>query len=238
MVKKGIKIGGFILGLTLLIALIQYEFAVKKSWEPWILPLSGSIIVLDPGHGGPDGGANSGDVLEKDIALDVSLKLRDYLQEQGALVQMTRTDDGDLASESTKGYSRRKSEDLKKRVQLINTSEADLFLSIHLNAIPSPKWSGAQTFYYNSYKENEELSKFIQDELRTSLENTTRKAKGINSVYLLKHAKKPGALVEVGFLSNPNERQLLISDKYQDKVAASIYQGILRYYSNETTPPD
>ncbi|MDF0727541.1 N-acetylmuramoyl-L-alanine amidase CwlD [Cytobacillus sp. S13-E01] len=236
--KKKLKIGGFITGFILLFVLFQYQFLDNDSLNPWNLPLTGKIIVLDPGHGGPDGGADSGDLFEKDISLKITLKIRDFLQEQGALVIMTRETDTDLATESTRGYSRRKVEDLKKRVNLINESDADLFISIHLNAIPSPKWSGAQTFYYRTYKENEDLAKYIQDELRTNLENTSRKAKSINSVYLLKNANKPGALVEVGFLSNETEKQLLVQEHYQEKVAASIYRGILRYASNETNPPD
>lgn len=77
------------------------------------------------------------------------------------------------------------------------------------------------------------LAKFIQDELRRNLENTDRKAKQMNTIYLMKHIDKPGALVEVGFLSNPDEARLLGTDEYQDKVAASIYNGILRYMTNE-----
>ncbi|WP_029761782.1 N-acetylmuramoyl-L-alanine amidase CwlD, partial [Geobacillus thermodenitrificans] len=208
-------------------------FSDLTSTKPWNLPLSGRIIVLDPGHGGPDGGAVGGEVVEKEIALNVAKKLRDYLQQQGALVLMTRETDRDLASPSTRGYSRRKTEDLRERTTFINKSDADLFISIHLNAIPSPRWRGAQTFYYGSLIENERLAKFIQAELRRNLENTHRVAKMIDTVYLLKHAKKPGALVEIGFLSNPDERELLASDHYQTQLAASIYKGVLRYFSNE-----
>ncbi len=218
------------------ILLFPSLFSDLTSTKPWNLPLSGRIIVLDPGHGGPDGGAVGGEVLEKEIALNVAKKLRDYLQQQGALVLMTRETDRDLASPSTRGYSRRKTEDLHERTLFINHSDADLFISIHLNAIPSPRWRGAQTFYYGSLIENERLAKFIQAELRRNLENTHRVAKMIDTVYLLKHAKKPGALVEVGFLSNPDERELLASDHYQTKLAASIYKGVLRYFSNEPTP--
>lgn len=236
--KKNLKIGGFAVGIVLLFLLFQYQLNENDSWKSWNLPLSGKIIIIDPGHGGPDGGAVGGEILEKDIALNVSLKTRDYLQEQGALVLLTREDDRDLASDGTKGYSRRKAEDLRQRVEYINDSNADFFVSIHLNAIPSPRWSGAQVFYFPKYIENEQAAKFIQDELRQNLENTTRKAKQINTVYLLKNSKKPGALVEVGFLSNRRERDLLTNEKYQDKVAISVYKGILRYFSNETNPPE
>ncbi|KYD33078.1 MULTISPECIES: N-acetylmuramoyl-L-alanine amidase CwlD [Bacillaceae] len=230
-------LGALIISI-IVIVLFQYIFANTTSTKSWNLPLSGRIIILDPGHGGPDGGAVGGDVVEEEVTLKVAEKLRDYLQQQGALVLMTRETDSDLADKDTRGYSRRKAEDLRKRVALINKSEADLFISIHLNAIPSPRWRGAQTFYYGSLIENERIAKFIQAELRRNLENTNRTAKIIDTVYLLKYAKKPGALVEVGFLSNPEERELLASDRYQTKLAASIYKGVLRYFSNEKNPPE
>lgn len=232
--SKRAKIIAFTVGLVILFFILQYDyFKTKESWSSWSLPLSGQIILLDPGHGGPDGGAGEEGAIEKDIALSVSKKLRDYLQEQGALVIMTREEDKDLAEDGTRGYSRRKTEDLKKRLAMINESEANFFVSIHLNSIPSQKWSGAQTFYAPQLKENAKAAKFIQDELRINLENTDRKAKPLSSVYILKNAQKPGVLVEVGFLSNPTEKQLLKTEEYQEKVAASIYKGMLRYFSNE-----
>ncbi|WP_312473756.1 N-acetylmuramoyl-L-alanine amidase CwlD [Neobacillus sp.] len=233
MSKRRIKIISFIAGLLVLFLILQHDFSENNSWKSWNLPLSGKIILLDAGHGGPDGGAGTGKTLEKDIALEISLKVRDYLQEQGALVIMTRETDKDLADPDTRGYSRRKVEDLKKRLKMINSSDNDLFVSIHLNAIPSARWSGAQTFYAPHHKENARAAKFIQEELRKNLENTMRKAKPINNVFILKHAKKPGILVEVGFLSNPTEKELLKTEPYQKKVAASINNGIMRYFTNE-----
>jgi len=231
--KRRIKIISFITGLIVLFFILQHDFNENNSWKTWNLPLSGKIILLDAGHGGPDGGAGTGKTLEKDIALEITKNVRDYLQEQGALVIMTREKDEDLADPDTRGYSRRKVEDLKKRLKMINKTDIDLFVSIHLNAIPSSRWSGAQTFYAPQHKENARAAKFIQEELRRNLENTERKAKPINQVYILKNAKKPGVLVEVGFLSNPREKELLKKGSYQEKVAASINHGILRYFTNE-----
>ncbi|WP_308301696.1 N-acetylmuramoyl-L-alanine amidase CwlD [Neobacillus cucumis] len=233
MAKRRLKIISFITGLILLFFILQHDFSENNSWKTWNLPLSGKIILLDAGHGGPDGGAESGETLEKDIALEITKNVRDFLQQQGALVIMTREKDEDLADPDTRGYSRRKVEDLKKRLKMINHTDIDLFVSIHLNAIPSSRWSGAQTFYAPHYKENARAAKFIQEELRRNLENTERKAKPINQVYILKNAKKPGVLVEVGFLSNPRERSLLKKESYQEKVSASINNGILRYFTNE-----
>ncbi|WP_100374477.1 N-acetylmuramoyl-L-alanine amidase CwlD [Bacillus sp. FJAT-45037] len=233
---KWIKGVTFALSVVSVLLIIQYQFVSKDS-ATWHLPLSGKIIIIDPGHGGIDGGAVSKDgLLEKEVTLQISEQLRDYLQEAGALVLMTREEDRDLATEGTKKIRHRKIEDLKRRVEIVNESEADMFVSIHLNAIPSPKWSGAQTFYNRAIPENEGLAKFIQSEIKTNLENTERTAKPINNVFLLKNAEIPGVLVEAGFLSHPTEASMLQTHAYQQKVAASIYQGIMRYYTNEEEP--
>ncbi|GGA04747.1 germination-specific N-acetylmuramoyl-L-alanine amidase [Paenibacillus marchantiophytorum] len=224
---------------TLLVALVvfiyAYELPATKTWSEWNLPLSGKTIALDAGHGGPDGGASSKDgVIEKDINLAITLQLRDYMQQAGALVLMTRETDTDLAEPGTKGYSKRKTEDLHNRADMINEKNADMFLSVHLNSIPSPKWKGAQTFYYANNPNNPNLAGLIQLELKRNLENTDRVAKlADKTVYLLKTLKIPSALVEVGFLSNPEEARLLADEKYQKMVAASIYQGVLRYFAGE-----
>lgn len=220
--------------LTLMIGIIAYDMPTAKTTNYWSLPLSGKIIAIDAGHGGPDGGAVSRQgLIEKDINLAVSLYLRDYLQQSGAIVVMTREGDYDLAGNDTKGYSKRKTEDLKQRVRKIEEKGADLFISIHMNSIPSNRWSGAQTFFYPSHKDNKPLADFVQAELRNTLENTDRVAKTVNTVYLLKALKMPSVLVEVGFLSHPQESALLGDDVYQRKVATSIYRGILRYAAEQ-----
>ncbi|NOU92914.1 N-acetylmuramoyl-L-alanine amidase CwlD [Paenibacillus sp. LMG 31456] len=218
----------------LMLFMFTYELPATSTWTNWTMPLSGKKIALDPGHGGPDGGAESKNgIIEKDINLAITLHLRDYLQEAGALVVMTREEDKDLAQSSTKGYSKRKTEDLVNRAQFITQQKSDLFVSIHLNAIPSAKWSGAQTFYYPTHKQSAILASLIQDEVKKNLKNTDRVAKTVDNVFLLKSLQIPSALVEVGFLSNPAEANLLNTPAYQKKIAASIYQGILRYYAGE-----
>ncbi|WP_067730353.1 N-acetylmuramoyl-L-alanine amidase CwlD [Oceanobacillus damuensis] len=230
------KIAYWLLGAFLLAFLIQYpitnsDFNTNNTWS---LPLSGKTIVIDPGHGGPDGGAVGADeTLEKDIALEVAKMLQHYLQQNGALVYLTREEDSDLAAEDTKGLSRRKAEDLRNRLDFIHEKNPDLFLTLHLNALPSSKWRGAQTFYYSEFEESKHLAKMIQEEIVRNMENTNRSALHINGVYLLKHAKVPGSLVEIGFLSNEEERELLKQEAYQRRMAASIYEGILRYFTED-----
>ncbi|MEW9676527.1 N-acetylmuramoyl-L-alanine amidase CwlD [Lentibacillus sp. L22] len=222
-------------GLVLLAFLIQFPIQkTENTWKTWSLPLAGKTIVIDPGHGGPDGGAEGKDnTQEKDITLNVAKKVRNYLQQSGALVYLTREEDIDLADKGTSGLSRRKSEDIRKRVAFIQEKHADFFVSIHLNAIPSSRWHGAQTFYYPKFEESKHLAKMIQSEVIRNLENTNRTPLALNTVYLLKHAGVPGALVELGFLSNEQEREQLKQDDYQLKMAGSIYEGILRYATED-----
>ncbi|OZU87288.1 N-acetylmuramoyl-L-alanine amidase CwlD [Virgibacillus indicus] len=223
-------------GVLLLAFLIQFPVQEsQKTWGgSWSMPLSGKTIVIDPGHGGPDGGAVGKDnTEEKGISLTVAKKLQSYLQQSGALVYLTREEDKDLAADDTTGLSRRKAEDIRNRMEFIHDKNADFFITVHLNALPSTKWSGAQTFYYPKFDESRYLAKMVQAEIIRNLENTTRSPLAINGMYLLKHAEIPGALVEIGFLSNETERELLKQEDYQQKMAASIYEGILRYVTED-----
>jgi N-acetylmuramoyl-L-alanine amidase len=200
-------------------------------------PLTGKVVVIDPGHGGPDGGAVSKKgLVEKDITLKICFYLRDYLQSSGAYVIMTREKDMDLASPDTVKLRKRKAEDLLRRVRLARDKNADALVSVHLNSIPSTRWTGAQTFYNPTREENKKLATFIQSELIKNLRNTNRLPKQKGDVYLLKESTVPTALVEVGFLSNPGEAALLASEDYQKKVAASIFYGILGYYTGKQPP--
>ncbi|KAA8787664.1 N-acetylmuramoyl-L-alanine amidase [Paenibacillus sp. 4624] len=220
--------------LAMFVAVVSYEMPSAKTSGYWSLPLAGKVIAIDAGHGGPDGGAVSRQgVIEKDINLSIALYVRDYLQQAGALVVMTREIDKDLADEGTRGYSRRKTEDLKQRVRQIEDKQADLFISIHMNSVPSNRWSGAQVFYTPNHPDNEGLANLLQAEMIRNLENTDRIAKTVSTVYLLQALKIPSSLVEVGFLSHPEEARLLAEETYQRKVAASIYNGILRYAAGE-----
>jgi len=234
--KKGlVKLIAAGAGAAAVLLLALYPYAALRTWTHSALPLEGMTIAVDAGHGGVDGGAESRDgrIVEKDITLKLALQLRDYLQQGGALVVMTREDDRDLASPGTRGYSRRKTEDLLNRAALIIGAKPDLMVSIHLNSMPSSRWRGAQTFYYPDREESRRLAVMIQEEIRESLGNTNRVANTAKTVYLLKALPMPSALVEVGFLSNPEEAALLADEKYQRKLAAAIYRGILRYAAGE-----
>lgn len=194
------------------------------------LPLSGATIAIDPGHGGVDGGAVSkSGIVEKDIALEISFKVRDYLQQAGAFVIMTRDGDYDLAAEDTKGYSRRKTEDLHKRADVVNQSQAQLLVSVHLNSTPSSRWSGAQCFYFAGNEDGKLLAGKIQEQLIDFTGKTDRVPLPDNRIYLLKRVDVPAVTVEIGFLSNPEEAELMTQDDYQKRLAHAIYLGIAQY---------
>jgi N-acetylmuramoyl-L-alanine amidase len=220
--------------VALFAVLFTSDYSSTDTWSHWSMPLAGRTVVIDAGHGGVDGGARSADgLIEKEVALELAMQVRDYLQQAGAFVVMTREGDYDLARPDTRGLSRRKTEDLLARADILRKADADLFLTIHLNSTPSSRWRGAQTFYYPGREESRRLAVFIQQELRENLANTTRQANTAPSIYLLKTSPVPAALVEVGFLSNPEEAKLLTDDEYRRKLAASIYRGVLRFVSGE-----
>ncbi|ASS76896.1 N-acetylmuramoyl-L-alanine amidase CwlD [Tumebacillus algifaecis] len=209
------------------------QWLTEPSSLSWNLPLNGQVIVLDAGHGGVDPGAVSeSGVLEKEIALQVAMFLRDYLQQAGAHVLMIREEDLDLADPNTKGYSRRKSQDLKERARIIRESDATVFISLHCNSIPSDKWTGAQTLFDTEFEDSKVLAEKVQEALRETID-ADRGVKKREDLFLLKHAGKPGALVELGFLSNPDEALLMQEKNYQKKLALSIYKGLLAYYSEK-----
>ncbi|MGL4523472.1 MAG: N-acetylmuramoyl-L-alanine amidase CwlD [Bacilli bacterium] len=226
----------FLTLLTIILTLATVDFVTRSSsiFQSWHMPLSGKTIMIDAGHGLPDGGAvGNSEIIESKITLEIAKRLRDYIEEQGGVVLFTRQSEDDLAPKEMKGYSKRKSYDLRERVYRINNESIDFFISIHLNAIPVPSVKGAQTFYYPSDERNKIMADAIQYELKRNLPNANRESKKLSSVYLLKRATKPGVLVEAGFLSNAQERFALADSNYQEKIAVSVYQGIIKYVTEQ-----
>lgn len=222
---------GVILSVVILGVLFWRTTSVQVDMLTVQMPLAGKVIVLDPGHGGYDSGAVVEGVEEKEIALIIALKTRELLEQAGAIVYVTREEDKDLVGKEQ--VERKKATDIRRRVDFIHESNADLFLTIHLNSLTSKTWRGAQTFYHKKYVKNKKIASYIQESFIQNLENTTRTPLEMSHVYLLKHSKVPGALVEVGFLSNDSERELLQRTSYQEKVAMSIYKGVLQYMVEE-----
>lgn len=207
----------------LILFLCTFSFVKAGNDE---LRLLGKVIYLDPGHGGLDPGAIYKDIEEATINLEISKQLMSRLEQEGAIVYLTRNGDYDL---SVNNAVNRKRSDLSRRGNIINRSLCDIYLSIHLNADKSTTWRGAQVFYDDINPNNEKIAKILQQVLKEDLK-TTRQYKETNDMYLHKRVTRPGVLVEVGFITNPNERYLLMQESYQKKVANSITRGIIKYF--------
>ncbi|MGI6550441.1 MAG: N-acetylmuramoyl-L-alanine amidase CwlD [Syntrophomonadales bacterium] len=209
--------------------------------EPDISTLSygiaGQVIVVDPGHGGIDSGAvgRQTKTPEKEITLAISKKLARALSQAGAMVVMTRETDTDLSGDMQGSLIQKKRRDLSQRVAIAEEVDADLYLSIHTNADPSPRWYGAQTFYYANSPQSKVLANCIQDEMVRILGNNKRKAKeGV--FYIMEKTTMPTVIIEVGFISNPREERMLMDELYQTRIAYAIMSGLVKYSGKEAIP--
>lgn len=191
------------------------------------LPLQDTTIIIDPGHGGRDSGTTYGDILEKDINLEISKVLEKELTEQGAIVYMTRTRDVDLSSIYD---SAKKRGDLYRRLLLIKEKKADLYLSIHINWYQNSAMKGAEVLYNPINEKNKILAKFIMNEFKDKLESP-RNIK-TTDLYMYRNTTTPGVLIECGYLSNKIERNLLQDKRYQEKLSNSITNGVINYLKN------
>ena len=226
-----------IIGLLVVSSLGVVFIGVNASDRAFFMPaeLAGVKVMLDAGHGGEDGGASTDELIESEVTLAISKEVEKKLVRKGATVVMTRTKDGDAIGEHDpkkefNSMRERKFEDLKTRVKLAETEDPDLFVSIHVNAIPQTKWRGAQVFYHpEGHEGGEALAKSIQGAFKTELKNTDREAMKIKGVYLLKNIQVPSVIVETGFISNPEEHKLLADPKYRKQVADAIVEGIVKH---------
>ena len=189
-------------------------------------------IVVDAGHGGDDPGKiGINDALEKDINLQIALKLQKILEQNNIKVVMTRNTDAGLYSE---GATNKKAEDMQKRCKIIEDSNALFTVSIHQNSYVSGESRGAQVFYYKQSAEGKKLAGIIQRHIVNEADTTNKRVEKADSTYyLLLHTNVPAVIVECGFLSNPEEAGRLNSDSYQQKIAGSIYNGLMEYLTNE-----
>ncbi len=190
-------------------------------------------ILIDPGHGGADGGASGPDgTMEKDLNLAIALPLRDMLKLLGYPVNITRETDCSLHSPWADSIREIKVSDLQNRLALYN--ESGLVISIHQNKFGQSQYFGTQVFYGLRNPESSKLGEAIRSSVIGMLQpdNTRELKKSYKSVYLLSHAEPPAVIVECGFLSNPQELEKLKTPEYQRQMAFSIMAGLLSYYAN------
>ena len=197
-------------------------------------PLTGrKRVMIDPGHGGVDGGATScSGVLESKINLEIALRVNDMLHLLGIDTVMTRTTDTSLHTQGNTIASQKVS-DLKERVKMANNGENTILVSIHQNHFTDSRYSGAQVFYAPNAASMDFAGKMQESFVKTINPGSNRKSKRGEGIYLLQKVQIPAILVECGFLSNHGEEAKLRSEDYQKKVA-TVIAGVCSSYLHST----
>lgn len=189
-------------------------------------------VIIDAGHGGPDGGTSAEDgTLEKELNLQIAKKLNDILMSMGIETVMIRTDDVSIHDDTAETIREKKISDIKNRLSILNNTDNAIYVSIHQNHFSQEKYSGTQVFYSKNNPDSRNLADYIRQSVITVLqpENSREIKQSGSDIYLLYHAENPAVMVECGFLSNAEEAGKLKDDKYQSKLALLIALGIMDF---------
>ena len=226
--------------LMVFVSLFAFSFKIANNnmlnkeitTETVALPVTNRVIVIDAGHGTPDEGAESNNgVTEAEINLRIALKLQNLLEQSGAKVILTRSNETAIYDIDKKTLREKKNSDIRNRVRIGNNSSADIFVSIHLNKIPENQYYGWQTFFKDGNEDGKRLANCIQNNLNETIQKENKRTPlKINNVYIIKHVEIPTVIVECGFLSNPEEEKQLQQEEYQTKLAWGIYNGIMEFF--------
>lgn len=195
---------------------------------------SDRIIILDAGHGGMDGGCSAKDgTVEKDINLNILLNLRDMLEVSGYTVEVTRDKDISIHDSGIEGIANQKSSDMDNRLELFNKYDNAICISIHQNLFTDSKYHGAQMFYSATNSKSETLANILQSKFVEYLQPDNQREIKLcgKELFLCYFSENPTVMAECGFLSNPEEAELLKDTEYQKQVAFTIYSAINEYFS-------
>ena len=202
----------------------------KDTSLPTIAEKPQITVIIDAGHGGEDGGTQSSDgTLEKDLNLDISLRLGELLKKQGVNVILTREDDRLLYDRNVDYKGRKKLLDAEARLKIAADNPDAIFVSIHQNAFSSPQYLGLQVWYSGNNASSLPIAEAIQSSVKATLQpenNRAVKLSGSN-VYIMQHIQNPAVLVECGFLSNPAEAKKLSDETYRQNLAQVICDAIM-----------
>lgn len=231
--RKYVGMPGNIMAILLVLSVMgMLVFSVLWQGSTAVISYSekGHIVMLDPGHGGYDPGAiTKQGVYEKMINLQVAQKVKEMLSPSGIKVFLTREEDIDLVPEGVKGKTTRKQFDLNRRIELANEVNADIFVSLHVNATETGKQSGSETFYHYKSESGKKLAELIQQEL-IKIPGMNRRIAKPGDFYIIKNTSMPAVIVEVGYLSSMKEQEKLQQSWYQDQLARAIAKGIANYF--------
>lgn len=178
-----------------------------------------------------NGAESSNGTTENTINLKIALKVQNLLEQSGATVILTRSDENGIYDLDKQTLREKKVSDIKNRVKIGNESSADIFVSVHLNKIPQSQYYGWQTFFKKNNEHSTQLAQSIQNSLNDSIQKENkREPLAITGKYIVDHIEIPITIVECGFLSNVEEEALLQTDEYQNRLAWGIYTGIMDYF--------
>jgi N-acetylmuramoyl-L-alanine amidase len=193
-------------------------------------------VIIDAGHGGEDPGAVSdySGLKEKDVNLNIALKVKELLEQESFKVIMTRKEDKLEYSPETTNIIQKRKQDLLRRKKIMDEAGADIVVSIHLNKFPQTQYSGAQTFYPPGSQESQKLAQSIQKVIKENVDPANKRESLVKKdpIIILKDYKTTTAIVECGFLSNADEEKKLALKEYQEKLAHAIKEGIVNYFNN------
>ena len=226
----------FLLASLLLIVISGYIKSTRAGQGSNASLSSDTVVIIDAGHGGEDGGAVGVDgTVEKHINLSIAIKLSEALNAAGIPTRLTRDRDEMLYDRNEDFEGRKKALDLAKRLEIAQEYEKAIFVSIHMNSFPQEKYSGLQVYYSDNSPISKQLAECIQERTRELLmpENRRGVKSAGESIYLLRKIEYPAVLIECGFLSNRDECARLSTDAYQRQLAISIYDAIIKYLSSE-----
>ena len=196
-------------------------------------PATNKTIILDAGHGAPDYGTQSaGGTTEQELNLAITLKLQQLLEQSGTKVILTRSDDNGIYEVDKDSIREKKVSDMKNRVYIGNNSDADIYVSIHMNYYTESQYNGWQTFYQSSSENSKKLATTVQESLNENIGQNKRNPMAIKGAYIMDKVKITSVIVECGFLSNKSDEEKLKTDEYQAQLAWGIYIGIQKYFIN------
>ena len=215
------------------LGLLFGSFIVIRSHAGNSADKDGLSVIIDAGHGLPDGGAvGVSGIIEQEINLKIAGKVREVLEAKGITVIMTRETENGLYTDKSRTIREMKIEDMRKRLSVMKKSDADLFVSIHMNSFKNGSASGLRVFYSQKFEEIKPLAENIQLRMADVTGAKTSAVKTADKkLFLLKNPPLPAILVECGFLSNPEEEAKLDSDAYQSRIAWAISDAIEKYYA-------
>lgn len=191
-----------------------------------------AVILIDAGHGSPDGGAvGANGTIEKDINLAIAQKTGEILENRGLKILYTRNGDNGIYDDDSGSIREKKLSDMRKRRKIMEDSKADLFLSIHMNSFGNSKANGLHIFYSSEHEYIKPLAEDIQSSIAKITNAETHTVKTVSEdLFLMKKPPLPCILAECGFLSNPEEERRLNDEEYQSRIAWAISEAVYNFY--------